>query len=189
MSGTTTGRSSDGAVVRRVLACAVLAVAGSAWCGVASAQAPDRVLTTEGSLTGKVVATSADSVDLEERSGETRKIPIDQVRDVQFGGEPQSLRAARSLLARGRAADAVEEVAKIDAAELDGAEPVLLDEVDFVKAAAAGRAALAAGADGLFIETHPDPANAISDGPNMISLDALPALLTSCVAIWRAVRD
>ena len=50
-------------------------------------------------------------------------------------------------------------------------------------------AALAAGADGLFIETHPDPANAISDGPNMIPLDALPALLASCVAIWRAARD
>src|ERR1043166_2610532 len=32
------------------------------------------------------------------------------------------------------------------------------------------RAALAAGAEGLFIETHPDPANAISDGPNMIPL-------------------
>ena len=38
------------------------------------------------------------------------------------------------------------------------------------------RAALAAGADGLFIETHPDPANAISDGPNMIPLDELPGL-------------
>ncbi len=32
------------------------------------------------------------------------------------------------------------------------------------------RAALAAGADGLFIETHPDPANAVSDGPNMVPL-------------------
>lgn len=50
------------------------------------------------------------------------------------------------------------------------------------------RAALAAGAQGLFIETHPDPANAISDGPNMIPLAELPALLTSCLAVWRAVR-
>lgn len=50
------------------------------------------------------------------------------------------------------------------------------------------RAALAAGADGLFIETHPDPANAISDGPNMIPLPELPALIASCVAIWRTVR-
>jgi 2-dehydro-3-deoxyphosphooctonate aldolase (KDO 8-P synthase) len=50
------------------------------------------------------------------------------------------------------------------------------------------RAALAAGADGLFIETHPDPANAISDGPNMIPLGDLPALLAQCIAVWKAVR-
>ena len=50
------------------------------------------------------------------------------------------------------------------------------------------RAALAAGADGLFIETHPDPAHAISDGPNMIPLDALPDLIGSCLAVWTAVR-
>lgn len=50
------------------------------------------------------------------------------------------------------------------------------------------RAALAAGAEGLFIETHPDPTNAISDGPNMIALKDLPALLASCLSIWRAVR-
>lgn len=51
------------------------------------------------------------------------------------------------------------------------------------------RAALAAGADGLFIETHPDPANAISDGPNMVPLEELPALIESCLAVWKAVRD
>ncbi len=51
------------------------------------------------------------------------------------------------------------------------------------------RAALAAGADGLFIETHPDPASAISDGPNMIPLAEMPELLASCLAVWRAVRD
>jgi len=50
------------------------------------------------------------------------------------------------------------------------------------------KAALAAGADGLFIETHPDPVNAISDGPNMIPLAELPALLDSCLAVWQAVR-
>jgi 2-dehydro-3-deoxyphosphooctonate aldolase (KDO 8-P synthase) len=50
------------------------------------------------------------------------------------------------------------------------------------------KAALAAGADGLFIETHPDPARAISDGPNMIPLAELPALLAQCLAVWRTVR-
>jgi 2-dehydro-3-deoxyphosphooctonate aldolase (KDO 8-P synthase) len=50
------------------------------------------------------------------------------------------------------------------------------------------RAALAAGADGLFLETHPDPASAISDGPNMIPLAELGTLLAGCLTIWRAAR-
>jgi 2-dehydro-3-deoxyphosphooctonate aldolase (KDO 8-P synthase) len=50
------------------------------------------------------------------------------------------------------------------------------------------KAALAAGADGLFIETHPDPAHALSDGPNMIPLGELAALLAQCVAVWKTVR-
>ena len=50
------------------------------------------------------------------------------------------------------------------------------------------KAALAAGAEGLFIETHPDPANAISDGPNMIPLAELHALIASCLAVWKAVK-
>jgi len=50
------------------------------------------------------------------------------------------------------------------------------------------RAALAAGADGLFLETHPQPEAAISDGPNMIPLGELPDLLDRCLAVWRAVR-
>ena len=51
------------------------------------------------------------------------------------------------------------------------------------------KAALAAGADGLFLETHPDPANAVSDGPNMVPLDELSGLIARCLAIWRVVRD
>ena len=50
------------------------------------------------------------------------------------------------------------------------------------------KAALAAGAQGLFIETHPDPANAISDGPNMIPLADLQALVEVCVTVWKTVR-
>jgi 2-dehydro-3-deoxyphosphooctonate aldolase (KDO 8-P synthase) len=47
------------------------------------------------------------------------------------------------------------------------------------------KAALAAGADGLFIETHPDPANALSDGPSQIQLSKLGTLIEECLAIWR----
>jgi 2-dehydro-3-deoxyphosphooctonate aldolase (KDO 8-P synthase) len=51
------------------------------------------------------------------------------------------------------------------------------------------KAALAAGADGLFLETHPNPAEAISDGPNMVPLSELQALLSSCLRIWESVRN
>ena len=51
------------------------------------------------------------------------------------------------------------------------------------------RAALAAGADGLFIETHPDPDKAISDGPNMIQIKQLPDLISRCLAVWSTVRS
>ena len=50
------------------------------------------------------------------------------------------------------------------------------------------RAALAAGADGLFIETHPDPDQALSDGPNMIPLAEMPRVLASMVKVFQAVR-
>jgi 2-dehydro-3-deoxyphosphooctonate aldolase (KDO 8-P synthase) len=48
------------------------------------------------------------------------------------------------------------------------------------------RAAVAAGADGLFIETHPRPADAPSDGANMLPLDRLERVVRDCVAIHAA---
>jgi 2-dehydro-3-deoxyphosphooctonate aldolase (KDO 8-P synthase) len=50
------------------------------------------------------------------------------------------------------------------------------------------KAALAAGADGLFLETHPDPDRAISDGPNMVPLAEFPRLIAECLAVWKTVR-
>ncbi len=49
------------------------------------------------------------------------------------------------------------------------------------------RAAIAAGADGLFIETHPNPAAAKSDGANMLRLDLLEGLLEQLVRLRKAV--
>jgi 2-dehydro-3-deoxyphosphooctonate aldolase (KDO 8-P synthase) len=49
------------------------------------------------------------------------------------------------------------------------------------------RAALAAGAHGLFFETHPDPEKAISDGPNQVPLADLEPLIQQCLAVWKAV--
>ena len=48
--------------------------------------------------------------------------------------------------------------------------------------------AIAAGANGIFVETHPQPERALSDGPNMISLKQMPALLEHLLKIWRATH-
>ena len=51
------------------------------------------------------------------------------------------------------------------------------------------RAAIATGADGIFIETHPDPANAKSDGANMLRLDLLEQLLERLTELRMVVKD
>ena len=50
------------------------------------------------------------------------------------------------------------------------------------------RCALAAGASGIFFETHPDPDRALSDGPNMIPLAEMSALLKSLLKVYSAVQ-
>jgi 2-dehydro-3-deoxyphosphooctonate aldolase (KDO 8-P synthase) len=49
------------------------------------------------------------------------------------------------------------------------------------------RAAIAAGADGLFLETHQDPSVAKSDGANMLRLDLLEGLLTRLSRLREAI--
>ena len=50
------------------------------------------------------------------------------------------------------------------------------------------RAAIAVGVAGVFMETHPDPANAMSDGPNAVPLKHMKALLEQLVALDRVVK-
>ena len=50
------------------------------------------------------------------------------------------------------------------------------------------KAAIAVGADGLFIETHPEPSQAKSDGANMLQLDLLEGLLTKLTRIREAIK-
>ena len=61
-----------------------------------------------------------------------------------------------------------------------GGMPVLIETI--------AKAAIAVGADGLFIETHPEPAVAKSDGANMLQLDLLEGLLTRLVRIREAIK-
>ena len=50
------------------------------------------------------------------------------------------------------------------------------------------RAAIAVGVAGVFMETHPDPAHALSDGPNAVPLKHMKALLEQLLALDRVVK-
>lgn len=65
------------------------------------------------------------------------------------------------------------------ASGVTGGKPALIETI--------AKAAIAVGADGLFIETHPDPANAKSDGANMLHLDLLENLLIKLIRIRQAI--
>jgi len=62
---------------------------------------------------------------------------------------------------------------------ITGGNPSLIETI--------AKAAIATGADGLFIETHPNPANAKSDGANMLRLELLEPLLEKLVRLRKAV--
>ena len=51
------------------------------------------------------------------------------------------------------------------------------------------RAAMAVGVDGLFLEVHPDPDRAISDGPNQVRLDSLKSILQQAAALDKLVKN
>lgn len=60
---------------------------------------------------------------------------------------------------------------------------------DSILAPVLARAAVGAGCDGVFLETHPDPKNALSDGPNQIPLRRLAALLRTLQSIRNAIIE
>lgn len=63
---------------------------------------------------------------------------------------------------------------------VSGGEPELIETL--------GRAAISVGADGIFLETHPDPASALSDGANMLKLDDLGKLLERLTALRKTLN-
>ena len=66
------------------------------------------------------------------------------------------------------------------ASGVTGGNPELIETI--------AKAGIAAGADGIFVETHPEPDQALSDGANMLHIDRLEELLNKLLAIHQAVR-
>lgn len=133
-----------GGRVRRAAVVAAVVIASVP--AVLLAQSGDRVrLTNRGEVSGQIAAVSPNEVQVRDQRDETKTVPIDQIREVLLDGEPASLRNARGMLSRQDFAGAVEELKKIEPAELEGASNLVLAELDFVKAAAAGGKATATG--------------------------------------------
>lgn len=125
------------------LTCAALIAAVSA--APALAQAPDRVrLVTGVEIQGEVIDVSPNGIDIEDRSG-PKKISIETIREVRFAGEPEELRSARTLLLRKDGAGALDELAKINPADIEGIAKEIQTELAFVRAAATAHKALATG--------------------------------------------
>jgi 2-dehydro-3-deoxyphosphooctonate aldolase (KDO 8-P synthase) len=64
---------------------------------------------------------------------------------------------------------------------ITGGQPQLIETI--------ARAGIAVGVDGIFIETHPDPAHALSDGANMLQIDLLEGLLIKLVQLRQLVKS
>lgn len=96
------------------------------------------------------------------RGEKVEKIPVEQIDQLSFTAEPDALRNARAAVDRGDFTKAAEDLAGMEAGDLDGLPPLILAEHDYVKAAvsggkAAGGGDLAAGEKAVrdYLAKHP----------------------------------
>ena len=106
------------------------------------------------------------------------------------GGAPGLNEALQRACRQGRVEvvrDLLDRGASVSASDEDGNTPlhfaVATGNVELV------RLLLAAGADGIFLETHPEPGKAKSDGANMLALDSVEDLLVKLVKIKKTISE
>ena len=127
-------------LVSRVLAGLALAVLP------ATGRSADTVVLTDGSrVRGSIVSLAPDLVELEAQSG-IEKFGVAEIEEVMLDGEPESLASARTLLLRRDPQGAIDELAKLEPADIQDVEPRIREELEFLKAATAAGAATAADA-------------------------------------------
>lgn len=108
------------------------------------AMAVDRVKTTERTLTGKVIEMSALEVTIEKESART-PIAVNEIVSIAWDGEPSSVGTARAAMIAGRYEDVLQSIEKVKLDQLK--RPEVLQEVEFFKALASARLALAGNGD------------------------------------------
>ncbi len=130
-------------IMGRVLLAAVAVLTSAAAFG----QSSDRIrLLDRTEISGEIVVAAPNEIEIkDQRSEEVKKVPIDRIREVALADEPDSLRNARGMLLRGDAASALQELTKVQDADLQAASDRVLAEMQFVKAAALARQATLTG--------------------------------------------
>ncbi len=111
----------------------------------ASAQVNDQIYGSGGTPTrGDISKSTPDYVEVAV-GGSTRKIEVNKIRKINFGGEPNELRTARGHVAEGRYEDAIDTLSKLDKSTLTRA--MILQDYYYLRAYAAARLALTGGGD------------------------------------------
>jgi tetratricopeptide (TPR) repeat protein len=111
------------------------------------AQTVDRIRKLDRTeVVGEIAGMSPDAVSIAKSgSGEQESVPVELIRDVMFGDEPDALRSARAMLQRQDAAGALSELEKLGEADLNGVSDAVQTDVDFVRAGGAALRAMATG--------------------------------------------
>ena len=126
---------------------ATATVAALAFLPAAIGRADDTVVLTDGNrVRGSIVSIAPDGIEIEGRSG-IEKFSISEIREVILDGEPESLASARTLLVRRDPQGAIDELTKLEPADIKDAEPRIREEYEFLKVATAAGAATAANGD------------------------------------------
>jgi len=105
-----------------------------------NAQNIDRVFRRSGVVTGKITKVTALTVTISQ-GGVERDVPVEEIRKIDFGGEPPELRVVRRSVKAGRFEDALSKIEKISTTDIDREE--ILQEIDFLKIRSLASLALA----------------------------------------------
>lgn len=117
-----------------------IAILVAVWLTAAVACA-DTVKTKSTTLTGKITGVSATVVTIEQNTGGSKQIPVNEIEIVFFDDEPTLLKTARTAVAAGRYEDALAALEKIPQGEIK--RPEVKQDMDFLKSLAAAKLALA----------------------------------------------
>lgn len=146
----------------RLIALVAVVISGTWINACAAAGAADKIRLVRGSETGEVTTTTPFEVTVTKSAGNSRQIPVNEIKAIVFDGEPTELSQARTSVANGAFAKALQLLEKIDLSQVRR-DPIKQD-IEFYQAYAAGR--LAEGGSGEVLDAGRKLNNFVRSYPN-----------------------